>query len=218
MPGILRAAALSPAGATWKYLDTGVDPGSTWTTSGFDDSAWASGPAQLGYGDGDEATTVGYGPDPNAKHPTTWFRRSFEAIDPDAFSALLLRVLRDDDAPLVAARRDERAAVDRERDAEVLGVLGERHSRDLAGEAVGALRREVRDGRYDAGRLLPPREVVVRSELALCVLGAHRAVSDALHAAPPGRNTANVVVGHKPVVFCPGYKDTSSGGRFKSTT
>jgi hypothetical protein len=52
----------------------------------------------LGYGDGDEATVVGYGPDPNQKHPTTWFRREFQVGNPGAFSALLLRVLRDDGA------------------------------------------------------------------------------------------------------------------------
>ena len=62
----------------------------------FNDGGWASGPAQLGYGDGDEATVVGYGPNPNDRYPTTWFRRSFQVANPAAFSALLLRVLRDD--------------------------------------------------------------------------------------------------------------------------
>jgi len=96
LTGYQRGAPLSPAGATWRYLDTGVDPGGTWTSPGFDDSAWLSGPAQLGYGDGDEATVVGYGPNPNDRYPTTWFRRSFQVANPAAFSALLLRVLRDD--------------------------------------------------------------------------------------------------------------------------
>ena len=96
LTGTLRGTALSPAGATWSYLDTGVDPGPAWTSAGFDDSAWASGPAQLGYGDGDEATVVGYGPDPANKYRTTWFRRTFTAANPETLKALLLRVLRDD--------------------------------------------------------------------------------------------------------------------------
>ena len=55
----LRTSAettLLPAGAVWKYLDTGVNLGSTWTPLNFNDSTWASGPAELGYGDGGEAT------------------------------------------------------------------------------------------------------------------------------------------------------------------
>jgi len=96
LTGYPRATTLSPAGAAWKVLDTGADPGSTWTGPLFDDSMWPSGPAQLGYGDGDEATVVGFGPDPNNRYPTTWFRRTFQVANPAAFSALLLRVLRDD--------------------------------------------------------------------------------------------------------------------------
>ena len=94
--GYPRPTPLSPAGAVWSYLDTGVDPGAFWTRRGFDDSLWAMGPAQLGYGDGDETTAVGYGPDPLNKYPTTWFRRSFTVADPSLYRALLLRILRDD--------------------------------------------------------------------------------------------------------------------------
>jgi hypothetical protein len=34
-----------PAGSIWKYRDTGADLGTTWRNLGFNDSAWASGPA-----------------------------------------------------------------------------------------------------------------------------------------------------------------------------
>ena len=44
-------------------LSTIKRPGATWHTPAFDDASWPEGPAQLGYGDGDEATVVGYGPD-----------------------------------------------------------------------------------------------------------------------------------------------------------
>jgi hypothetical protein len=85
-------------GAVWKYLDTGVYPGASWTTVGFNDAAWRSGPAHLGYGDGDEATTVGYGSDPNNKYITTWFRRSWQVPDKSVITGLMIRLLRDDGA------------------------------------------------------------------------------------------------------------------------
>lgn len=86
---------LVPLGDTWNYLDTGVDPGATWTTSGFDDSAWLSGPAELGYGDG-EITVVDFGGDTLNRHITTWFRRTFAATNVGQVSRLKLSVKRDD--------------------------------------------------------------------------------------------------------------------------
>lgn len=58
------------AGSVWKYLDDGSDQGTAWFGTSFDDSGWASGNAELGYGDGDEVTTVSFGSDPNDKHET----------------------------------------------------------------------------------------------------------------------------------------------------
>src|SRR5687767_9904937 len=49
---------LIAARSVWKYLDNGSDQGTAWRAPGFDDSDWESGPAELGYGDGDEATRV----------------------------------------------------------------------------------------------------------------------------------------------------------------
>ena len=59
------------------YLDTGVNAGTAWRSASYSDTAWKSGPAQLGYGDGDERTIVSYGPDANNKYTTTYFRRTF---------------------------------------------------------------------------------------------------------------------------------------------
>lgn len=98
LTGVLDGTRLSARGATWKYQDNGLHPGSTWKDPAFDDSTWSSGPAQLGYGDGDEATVVGYGPDPNDKYVATWFRRSFSVAQAAQYSALVLRLLRDDGA------------------------------------------------------------------------------------------------------------------------
>lgn len=93
----LRAdQTLVPTGSQWRYLDNGTDPGTAWRGAGFDDSGWAYGAAQLGYGDGDEATVVGFGPNSSAKYITTYFRKTFAVTDPGAFTGLNLRVLRDD--------------------------------------------------------------------------------------------------------------------------
>jgi len=90
-------ASLVPLGATWKYLDNGTDQGTAWTApTGFDDSSWASGPAELGYGDDDEATVVGFGGDPANKFITTYFRHAFSISNPGSISTLTLRVVRDD--------------------------------------------------------------------------------------------------------------------------
>ncbi|MDP0495220.1 MAG: LamG-like jellyroll fold domain-containing protein, partial [Verrucomicrobiota bacterium JB024] len=83
-------------GTTWKYLDDGSDQGSAWTAPAFDDSAWSSGPSQLGYGDGDEATVLSYGNDSSNKHITYYFRTSFEVADASDYAGLLFEVLRDD--------------------------------------------------------------------------------------------------------------------------
>jgi galactose oxidase len=47
-----------PWHSTWKFRDNGQDPGATWTSAGYNDSAWLSGAGQLGYGDGDEVTVL----------------------------------------------------------------------------------------------------------------------------------------------------------------
>src|SRR5262245_45431218 len=52
---------LVPAHAVWRFLDNGSDQGTAWRAAGFSDAAWRSGAAELGYGDNDEATVVGFG-------------------------------------------------------------------------------------------------------------------------------------------------------------
>ncbi len=89
---------LIAAGSVWKYLDNGSDQGTAWSALAFNDSAWTNGPAQLGYGDGDEARIVSFGPDSANKHPTTYFRRTFVVNNPANVQELILSVLRDDGA------------------------------------------------------------------------------------------------------------------------
>ena len=67
-------------GSEWRYLDDGSDQGTAWRALGFDDNGWAQGPAELGYGDGDEATEIGYGGDPGNKFATSYFRHTFDVV------------------------------------------------------------------------------------------------------------------------------------------
>ena len=92
-----RQQNLLPAGSIWKYLDDASLPGAFWNGSGpFDDSAWPSGPAQLGYGDGDEATTLTFGGDPNNKTITTYYRKAFVVTNATQITNLIAHVIRDD--------------------------------------------------------------------------------------------------------------------------
>jgi len=86
---------ISP-GSIWKYNDAGIDLGTAWRASAYNDSSWASGPAELGYGDGGEATVLSYGGNAAARHITYYFRHGFTVAMPATISALTLRVVRDD--------------------------------------------------------------------------------------------------------------------------
>jgi hypothetical protein len=97
-PGFTTNELLIATGAFWQYLDNGTDQGSAWTALAFNDAGWSNGPAQLGYGDNDERTLVGFGPNAAAKYITTYFRGAFTLTDPASFSSLDLRLLRDDGA------------------------------------------------------------------------------------------------------------------------
>ncbi|RZN90146.1 MAG: hypothetical protein EVB10_03235, partial [Verrucomicrobiaceae bacterium] len=78
-------------GETWKYLDNGSDQGTAWRSVTYDDSAWASGPSQLGYGETSVLTTIGFidtDPDTrgNQKNATTYFRKKVAIEKPADFS------------------------------------------------------------------------------------------------------------------------------------
>jgi hypothetical protein len=89
---------LLAAGSLWRYLDTGVDQGTAWRAPSFNDSAWPAGRAQLGFGDSDETTVIGFGPDAGNKYPTTYFRTRFNVLSASSMQSLKLGVLRDDGA------------------------------------------------------------------------------------------------------------------------
>jgi hypothetical protein len=91
-------ATIIGTNAEWMYLDNGSNQGTNWRTTSFNDSGWKRGNAELGYGDGDEATVVGFGPDTGNKYVTTYFRKSINISDVNAFSNYVLTMKRDDGA------------------------------------------------------------------------------------------------------------------------
>lgn len=97
-PALAEETTLIPLGATWKYLDDGSDQGSAWSAPSYNDAGWAAGPAELGYGDGDEATVVSFGSDSGNKYITTYFRHSFQVIGAASLVRADLRLKRDDGA------------------------------------------------------------------------------------------------------------------------
>jgi len=95
----LRAAETILVGqdAQWKYYSSQTPPPENWKASTFNPETWSAGPAQLGYGDGDEATVIPGG-DLNPHPVAAYFRRSFSVADPSMLSKLVFRLLRDDGA------------------------------------------------------------------------------------------------------------------------
>jgi|GEM_PF-3474872 len=86
---------LVSTGAVWRYLDTGSNQGTSWRNRIFNDASWSSGRSELGYGDGDEATIVSYGANPNNKYVTTYFRMPFAVTNIDEIVRLNLGVQSD---------------------------------------------------------------------------------------------------------------------------
>src|SRR5262249_9310803 len=89
---------LVPRQGLWKYLDDGSDPGPGWQGLAFADDAWLTGRAQLGYGDGDQATLIREDDASPNSVVSFYFRHSFSVANPAAYSNLVVRVQRDDGA------------------------------------------------------------------------------------------------------------------------
>ncbi len=94
--GETQPFTLVPTGSVWSYLDDGSDQGTAWQSLLFDDSLWSTGFAELGYGEGDEATIIGG----QGTHFTNYFRHRFtvDAGDLAGIQSLTLRLKRDDGA------------------------------------------------------------------------------------------------------------------------
>lgn len=86
------------ANSTWKYLVAASATVSTWRNVSFNDTAWPSGAAQLGYGDSDEATVIGFGGNTSNRNMTTYFRKTFTITNKANVQSAKVFVLRDDGA------------------------------------------------------------------------------------------------------------------------
>ena len=89
---------LISAGSAWRYSNDDAPPSDGWNTTSFDDAAWDVGNAELGYGEGDEATTVGFGGDASDKPITTYFRHQFNVHSLGQMTDVSLYLKRDDGA------------------------------------------------------------------------------------------------------------------------
>ena len=94
-PPVVQQTYVDGSGASWTYYDRGsLDPG--WQGPTFDDTGWRVGAAEFGYGDGDEATVVGWGPSATSKYITTYVRTRFDVTTvPDS---LVVSMVVDDGA------------------------------------------------------------------------------------------------------------------------
>ena len=95
-PLMLTPLRLVAPGSVWKFHDSGANLGTAWRAPAYNDAAWSNGPAMLGFGDANglpPVTTIS-----NRSQTTFYFRRAFTVLDAAAFSALTLRLQRDDGA------------------------------------------------------------------------------------------------------------------------
>ena len=83
-------------GSTWKYFDQGSLPALNWYSPNYSDAQWAEGNAELGYGDGDEATVLSYGPAADNKFITSYFRKIFTITDTSGLVTVKGQVKYDD--------------------------------------------------------------------------------------------------------------------------
>jgi len=89
--------SLIAQGSVWKYNNLNLDLGTAWIGTSYNDSTWPEGPAELGNGDGNEATMIDIGPD-SGRYPTIYFRKTITVADPGMIGILEFGVRRDDGA------------------------------------------------------------------------------------------------------------------------
>lgn len=78
-----------PANTVWKYKADGTNQGTTWRSTTFNDAAWSSGAAELGYGDAPVTTLTAY-------KITYYFRKTVSITNPSQYTDFTLKVRRDD--------------------------------------------------------------------------------------------------------------------------
>jgi len=83
-------------GDEWEFYDEAISPGKNWNKSLGPAENWKIGPSPLGYGNNSIATNISFGDDPNNKHITKYFKKTFRIEDPYDHLVYKLEILRDD--------------------------------------------------------------------------------------------------------------------------
>ncbi len=95
-PALAVEDLILPRESTWKYEATGTDLGTAWKDTAYADGGWPSDPAILGYGETYIDTAIPFGPDPNNKYVTSYFRTTFTLADASIYTRLTLLANYDD--------------------------------------------------------------------------------------------------------------------------
>ena len=85
-------------GGDWRYSDKATAPNRNWAKPSFDDNGWKVGPGLLGYGNGNEATVISFGTNPDRKNVTAYFRQTITVDDVALVEKVTFKLLRDDAA------------------------------------------------------------------------------------------------------------------------
>ena len=80
-------------GDVWQFWRGISPPDEDWKEPDFDDAAWEFGPTGIGYGDGDDATSLD---DMRDNYLTVFCRRTFELESLDGIGEILLNIVYDD--------------------------------------------------------------------------------------------------------------------------
>lgn len=78
--------------SAWRYRDDPADPGAAWNTVAYNDTNWAIGTGQFGFGDGDEATTL------NEGLVSYYFRKKVTVADATALDDVFIHMVHDEGA------------------------------------------------------------------------------------------------------------------------
>lgn len=100
-PGLAVSAYPIKRKSEWSYFDKSNAPAVDWTSESFDDRAWDFGPAPLGFGDQFINTKISFGPEPNNKYTTAYFRKKIDIADINTLSENVEFNLRADDGAVV---------------------------------------------------------------------------------------------------------------------
>ncbi len=134
--------------AEWKYFAEPNAPPADWNQPSFDDDAWRSGEAGIGYGDGDDRTVLD---DMRGRYQSVYIRATFDLKEPRSVRSLYL-YLRFDDGFIAYLNGIQVASASVEPTGEGLRVS----NHEIAGYEAFPIR--------DASRLLQPGMNVIAIE------------------------------------------------------